>query len=125
MDARLAARRAALGLAGGPIPFADAMKRIEAKAYEGLLARVGSKRLPKDEVLDAAVDIENLLLRADPATAVARPPNPLVFDTRLADARERALALARAVANGGTGEPEARELIVSCVSCHVTFRAPR
>ncbi len=125
MDGRLAARRAALGLKSGPIAFADAMKRIEAKGYEGLLARVGSKRLPKDEVLDMAVDVENLLARADPKTAAARPPNPLVFDARLADARERAMALARAVASGGTGEPEARDMIVSCVSCHVTFRTPR
>ncbi len=101
------------------------MKGIEAKGYEGLLARVGSKRLSGDEVLDAALEIENLLVRADPSTAAARPPDPLVFDTRLADARERALALARAAARGGTGEPESRDLIVSCVSCHVTFRTPR
>ena len=125
VDGRLAARLAALGLGTGPIAFADAMKGIETKAYEGLLARVGSKRLRRDETLDAVLDIGNLLARADPLTAAARPPDPLGFDARLADARERALALARAVASGGTGEAEARELIASCVSCHVTFRILR
>jgi hypothetical protein len=125
VEGRLAARRAALGLANGPIPFADAMKGIEAKAYEALLARAGAKRLPADELLDAALDIENLLVRADASTAAARPPNPLDFDSKLKESRERALALARAVARGGTGEPEARALVDSCVHCHITFRTPR
>lgn len=107
------------------MPFADAMKRVRTQGYEGLLARVGSKRLSKDEVLDAAVEIESLLARADPSTAEARPPDPPDFDAKMKAARERALAFARAAAKGGTGEAEARELVASCVACHVTFRTPR
>lgn len=125
MDARLAARRAALGLGTGRVPFAEAMRQIEAREHEGILARVGSKRLTPDEVLDVALEVEDLLARADASTAAARPPDPHRFDARLADARARAAALARAVAKGGTGETEARELIASCVSCHVTFRILR
>jgi hypothetical protein len=124
-DARLAERRAALGTKSEPMPFADAMKRIEAQGYEGLLARVGSKRLSRDEVLDAAVEIESLLARADPSTAEARPPDPPDFDAQMKNARGRAAAFARAVAKGGTGEVEARELFASCQACHVTFRTPR
>lgn len=108
-----------------PLAFADAMKRIEAQGYEGLLARVGSKRLPADDALNAAVDLENLLARADPSTAEARPPDPPDFDAKMKAARERASAFARAVAKDGTGEAEARELVASCVACHVTFRTPR
>jgi hypothetical protein len=127
VDARLAARRAAIGLGDGPVAFAEAMARIREKGYEGLLARaqLGSKRLLPDEVLDAALDLENLLARADPATAAARPPDPPGFDARLARARGKASALARAVAAGRSGEKEAGELIASCLDCHVTFRIPR
>jgi hypothetical protein len=125
LDARLAARRAALGLADDPLTFPEAMIRIREKGYEGLLARVGSKRLRPDDVLDAALDLQNLLARADPATAAARPPDPPGFDSRLAHARAKALALARAVAAGGSGEAEAGDLVASCVDCHVTFRIPR
>lgn len=125
VDALLATRRAALGLGDGRIAFADAMARMRAKGYEGLLARVGSKRLLPDDVLDAALEIEDLLARADPANAAGRPPDPPGFDGRLAEARERARALARAVATGRVGEKEAGELLASCVDCHVTFRIPR
>ena len=125
VDARLAARRAALGLGSAPLPFADAMKTIETKAYEAVLMRVGSKALPAEEVFDAAVEVENLLARADPKTAAARPPDPLVFDARMKDARERARALSRALALGRSGETEAGELALSCVACHVIFRTPR
>jgi hypothetical protein len=123
-DARLAARRAALGLDTEPVPFADAMKTIEKRAYEAVLMRVGSKGLSAEEVLDVAVEVENLLARADPATAAVRPPDPLVFDARLKDARARAAAFARAALDEGA-EEEARALVASCVSCHVTFRTPR
>jgi len=125
VDARLATRRAALGLANEPLAFADAMKEVREKGYEGFLARVGSKRLTPDEVLDAALDLESLLQRADPRTAEARPPDPPRFDARLADARGRATALARAVAQGKSGDLEAKELLASCVDCHVTFRIQR
>ncbi len=101
------------------------MKTIETKAYEAILMRVGSRGLAAEEVFDAAVEIESLLARADPLTAAARPPDPPVFDARLKDARERATVLARVLADGGTGDMEARALIASCFACHVTFRTPR
>jgi hypothetical protein len=122
---RLAARRAALGLSSEPLPFAEAMERMEAKAYESFLVRVGSRRHSDEEVLDAAVDIENLLARADGVTAEARPPDPPTFDDRLRAARERASAFARAVASGGRGEAEAGELLACCMQCHLIFRKPR
>lgn len=125
MEARLATRRVALGLPSEPLAFADAMKQVQEEGYEGLLARVGSKRLRPDEVLDAALDLENLLSRADAETAEARPPDPPLFDARLADARGKATALARAVARGNSGDLEAKDLLASCVDCHVTFRIPR
>jgi hypothetical protein len=125
-DARLAARRAALGLGGSAsVPFAEAMARMQAKAFEGLLHRVGSKALPPGEALDAALEIEDLLARADAANAAARPPNPPVFDARLAASRGRALELARALARGRDGIKEAAEVVASCFDCHVMFRAPR
>lgn len=101
------------------------MAGIEAKAFEGVLARVGSKRLARDEALDMALGLENLLSRADPSTAEARPSNPPVFDARLAAARGRALALARALARGEDGKTEAGEVVASCFDCHVIFRKPR
>ncbi len=127
LDVRLAARRAALGLADDPLPFPEAMARIREKGYEGLLARAGSgsMRLQPDEVLDAALEIENLLARADPATAAVRPRDPPGFDARLAHARGKASALARSVAAGGSGGKEAGELVASCLDCHVTFRIRR
>jgi hypothetical protein len=125
LDARLQARRAALGLDDGTLTFADAMSRMRAKGYEGLLARVGSKRLRPDDVLDAALEIGSLLARADKETASVRPPDPPGFDSLLARARAKADELARAAAAGRTGEKEAGELLASCVDCHVTFRIPR
>jgi hypothetical protein len=101
------------------------MARIQAKAYEGLLARVGSKGLPPAAALDGVLEIEDLLARADPATAASRPPNPPVFDARMQDARAKARELSRALARGEPGRAEAGDLIASCVACHVTFRAPR
>jgi hypothetical protein len=126
-DARLAARRTALGLGEDPLAFADAMLRMREMGYEGLLARarLGSRRLRPDDVFDAALEIENLLARADPDTAAVRPPDPPGFDSRLADARARAADMARALARGEAGEEEAGELLASCVDCHVTFRIPR
>lgn len=126
-DARLAARRAALGLPEDPVPFSEAMARLREKGYEGLLARaqLGSKALRPDEVLDAALEIESLLSRADPSTAAARPPDPPGFDARLAAARGKATDLARAIAAGKPGEREAGDLVASCLDCHVTFRIPR
>lgn len=103
------------------------MARIRERGYEGLLARtqLGSKAVRPDEVLDAALEIENLLARADPATAAVRPPDPPGFDARLAHARGKATDLARAVAAGRAGEKEAGELVASCLDCHVRFRIPR
>ncbi|MCK6462047.1 MAG: hypothetical protein L6Q95_19365, partial [Planctomycetes bacterium] len=126
-DARLAARRAALGLPEDPVPVSEAMARLREKGYEGLLARaqLGSKALRPDEVLDAALEIESLLSRADPSTAAARPPDPPGFDARLAAARGKATDLARAIAAGKPGEREAGDLVASCLDCHVTFRIPR
>jgi len=126
VDARLLARRAALGLGSGPLAFPEAMQRKGAKAYEALLARVGSRRLPADEVLDAALELENLLARADVATAGAvRDADPRGFDGRLEASRDRALDLARAIAAGGSGEKEARVLLMSCMECHLMFRKPK
>jgi hypothetical protein len=125
VEAKLAARRAALGLPAAPVAFAEAMRRMQEGGYEGLLARVGSKRLARDDVVDAALTIEGLLAHADPATAEARPPDPLRFDALLAGARRSATALARAVLSGGDGIEEAGEVIASCTACHLTFRKPR
>jgi hypothetical protein len=41
------------------------------------------------------------------------------------DARAKARELSRALARGAPGKTEAEGLIVTCVACHVTFRAPR
>lgn len=125
MDADLQARRAVLGLPTEPLPFADAMRRIQQRGFEPLLARVGSKRLNRDDVADAALEIENLLARADPVTAEARPPDPPRFDSLLADARRKSTALARAVLAGGDGAQEAGEVIASCTACHLIFRELR
>jgi len=98
---------------------------MEKGAFEGLLTRVGSRRLPADEVLDAALRIEDLLARADPASAAARARAPAEFDDRLRQSREDALALARAVAAGERGTEIASVLITSCLGCHETFRKRR
>jgi len=125
VDGLVVARRAALGLPAESRPFADAMKRMQEKGYEGFLARVGSKRVPADDVVDAALDMENLLAHADPSTAEARPPEPPRFDALLADARRKTTALARAVLAGGSGRKEAGEVVASCTACHLVFRKPR
>jgi hypothetical protein len=95
------------------------MRQMGVKAYEALLARVGSRRLTEEEVLDAAVEIETLLARA------VGPPDPPGFDPLLARSRTLARALALAVAQGKRGDAEARELLASCMDCHVIFRKPR
>ena len=123
---RLLARRVALGLSRDRLAFEAAMERMEERRFEALLARVGSKRLARAEVLDAALRIENLLLRADPETAgAARQKAPAEFEAWLRRARERASALARATAGGETGEGEARELLTTCLGRHLSHRERR
>jgi hypothetical protein len=101
------------------------MRRMQDRGYEGLLARVGSKRLAKDDVIDAALDIENLLAHADPLTAEARPPDPSRFDALLGDARRKSTALARAMIAGGDGVKEAGEVVAACTACHLIFKKSR
>ncbi|MHC4548649.1 MAG: hypothetical protein ACYTEZ_07710 [Planctomycetota bacterium] len=121
----LLARRVALGLGEEPLAFADAMHAMAKREVEGLLARVGSRRLPREQVLDEAVRIESLLARADPASAGAyRAANPEEFDALAAQARRRALQFARAAA-GEDARREAEQLLVACVDCHLTYRPRR
>ena len=126
VEERLLARRAALGLSSETMTFQDAMGAMDGAKYESLLARVGSRRLPADEVLDAALRIDNLLGRADPETAgKMRAEDPAHFDASLAQAKSAAAALARACAAGESGEAQARVLLTSCLDCHRSYRAPR
>jgi len=123
VDAELEARRAVLGLAQEPLPFADAMAWMRAQAVEGLLTRVGSRRLRRDEVLDAALGIENALARAElPSAGRHRAPDPEGFDRLMRRTREQANALARAVEKGEDGTAEAAALLTGCVECHRTHR---
>jgi hypothetical protein len=123
VDAELAARRAALGLAQDPLPFADAMAWMEAQAVEGLLTRVGSRHVPRDDVLDAALGIENALARAELASAGHyRAPDREGFDRLMRRTREQANALARAMVEGADGKAEAAALLTGCVECHRTHR---
>ena len=125
MDEVLAGRRVALDLGGAALSFHDAMAAMEKGAYEGLLSRVGSRRLPREDVLDAALRIEALLARADPLTADERARAPGEFDRLASRARAGAGALARATAAGELGETEAAALLTSCVECHRAFRKRR
>jgi len=125
LETELQARRAALGLPKEPLPLKAAMQEMQRRAFEPLLGRVGSRRLPPPEVLDAALRMENLLARAEPAGAEGRAHDPAAFDALLADARDRAFALARAVASGNEGTPEAYGLLATCVNCHRRFRRSR
>jgi len=123
VEAALTSRRAALGLAQDPLPFGDAMDWMEERAVEGLLARVGSRRLHRDDVLDAALRIENVLARATPASAGRhRASDPEGFDRLTLRTREQAAALARAVAAGEDGKQEAATLLTACVECHLNHR---
>jgi hypothetical protein len=122
-DAELAARRAALGLAQDPLPFADAMAWMEAQAVEGLLTRAGSRHVRRDEVLDAALGIENALARAELSSAGRhRAPDPEGFDRLMRRTREQANALARAVVRREDGTAEATALLTGCVECHRSHR---
>jgi hypothetical protein len=123
VDDELAGRRAALGLGQDPLPFADAMAWMRQRAIEGLLGRAGSRRLDRDDLLDAALRIENVLARADLASAGRhRAPDPDGFDRFTHRTREDAAALARAVAKGGNGQAEAMALLTACVECHLNHR---
>jgi len=123
VDAELAARRAALGLAQDPFPFADAMAWMETRAVEGLLTRVGSRRVRRDDVLDAALGIENALARAElPSAGRHRAPDPEGFDRLVRRTRDRAKVLARAMVKGEDGKAEATALLTACVECHRNHR---
>lgn len=123
IDEDLTARRAALGLQKDPIPYAEAMAWMRERGIEGLLARVGSRRLHKDDALDAALRIENMLARADLASAGRhRAPDPEGFDGLSRRTREHANALARALAKGATGKEEGATLLTACVECHLNHR---
>ena len=125
IDERLLARRVALGLKETELAFGAAMTKLEQGRYEPLLARVGSRRLPGDELLDAALEIENLLGRAQAEGVKERAADPAAFDTFLAEARARATALARAAAGGGDAQAEAGALLTGCLDCHSLFRPRR
>jgi len=114
---RLAARRTALGLPPDPLTFEDAMRAMEEARYETVLARVGSRRLSREEVLDTALQVESLLARAEPPAG--RPPR---FAGLLGVSRQAALELARAAAGDGPLEKPAYALIASCLDCHREFR---
>ncbi|MHC4134374.1 MAG: hypothetical protein ACYTDU_00250 [Planctomycetota bacterium] len=123
LEAELTTRRAALGLEQDPLPFADAMAWMEKRVVEGLLTRVGSRRLHKDDVLDTALRIENVLARAELASAGRhRASDPEGFDRLTARTRGHAAALARAVAAGKDGKEEAATLLTACVECHLNYR---
>lgn len=93
------------------------------RTIEGLLTRVGSRRLHRDDVLDTALRIENVLSRADPASAGRhRASDREGFDLLHGRAREAASGLARAVASGRDGEQEAATLLTACVECHLNHR---
>ena len=101
------------------------MEEMDRRAFEPLLGRVGSLRLPRQEVLDAALRVENLLARADPAAVPERAGDPDGFDALLREARDRAGALARTAVEGGRGTEEAYGLLATCVNCHQRFRRSR
>jgi hypothetical protein len=123
LDRELAARRAALGLGNEPLSFADAMTWMRKRTMEGLLARVGSRRLRRDDVLDTALRLENVLARTEPASAGRhRAADPGGFDRLLRRSREQAGALARAMASGADGRDEAATLLTTCVECHLEHR---
>jgi hypothetical protein len=122
-DAELTARRAALGLGKDPLSFTEAMAWMGERSIEGLLARVGSRRLHRDDVIDAALRIENVLARADLASAGKhRAADPGGFDRLHLRTRDHATALARAVAAGEDGKEEAATLLTACVECHLNYR---
>lgn len=123
MDEELATRRAALGLSEEPLPFTDVMAWMGARTMEGFLTRVGSRRLHRDDVLDAALRIENVLARADLASAGRhRAQDPEGFDRLHVRTRDDAGALARAVASGKDGREQAATLLTACVECHLNYR---
>jgi hypothetical protein len=123
IDEELMSRRAALGLKQDPMSFSAAMAWMGERTIEGLLTRVGSRRLHSDDVLDAALRVENALARADLASAGEhRATDPAGFDRLTLQTREHATALARAVAAGGDGKEEAATLLTACVECHLTYR---
>jgi hypothetical protein len=112
VETDLRARRAALGLPRDPLTFQAAMAAMQKGAYEPLLGR------------EAALRIENLLARADPATAEGRAADPKAFDALVEAARRGADRLARAAAGGREATAEAYDLLTTCVNCHRTFRRP-
>lgn len=117
MQERLAARRTALGLPPDPLTFKAAMHEMDKARYETVLARVGSRRLSREEVLDTALQVENLLARAEPPAG--QPPR---FQGLLGVSRKAALELARAAAGEESLEKPAYALIASCLDCHREFR---
>ncbi|MHC4972876.1 MAG: hypothetical protein ACYTG3_11145 [Planctomycetota bacterium] len=122
-DAELTSRRAALGLGKGPLSFAEAMAWMGERTMEGFLTRVGSRRLHRDDVLDAALRVENVLARADLASAGKhRASDPGGFDRLHLRTRDLATALARAIVAGEDGKEEGATLLTACVECHLTYR---
>lgn len=90
---------------------------------EGFLTRVGSRRLHRDDVLDAALRVENVLARADLASAGKhRASDPGGFDRLHLRTRDLATALARAIVAGEDGKEEGATLLTACVECHLTYR---
>jgi len=126
VEAQLAARRAALGLEEGALPFAAAMKAIETRDLEAFLGRLAARQAPPAKSLDRIVMLESLLRRADPSTAGEyRMVDPRGFDAAVRRTRSLARELAVALVLRRPVPEAARMLAKSCRACHLMVGRPR